>query len=244
MPMIPEITVGSRDKPMPIVGIGTSPYPPVDLETVKSAILEAIKVGYRHFDTAFVYNTEEYLAAAIPEVLRLGLINSRDELFITTKLFGIFAVRDQVVPAIKMSLEKLKLDYVDMYLTHMPLRLSPMMNGAPVPKEHILPFDIQSAWEGMEECQNLGLAKAIGVSNFSRKKLEELLSNAKIPPAVNQVEMNPLWQQKELREFCKGHAIHVTAYSPLGANGTTWGDNRICTLSFCFDDFSWTTTTQ
>ncbi|KAK2970523.1 hypothetical protein RJ640_020507, partial [Escallonia rubra] len=231
MPMIPEITVGSRDKPMPIVGIGTSPYPPVDLETVKSAILEAIKVGYRHFDTAFVYNTEEYLAAAIPEVLRLGLINSRDELFITTKLFGIFAVRDQVVPAIKMSLEKLKLDYVDMYLTHMPLRLSPMMNGAPVPKEHILPFDIQSAWEGMEECQNLGLAKAIGVSNFSRKKLEELLSNAKIPPAVNQVrsncigkfrvvlqispfgsclvfcfcffagfkvEMNPLWQQKEL----------------------------------------------
>ncbi|KAK2980833.1 hypothetical protein RJ640_020485 [Escallonia rubra] len=122
---------------------------------------------------------------------------------------------------------KLKLDYVDMYMIHMPLRLSPMMNGAPVPREHILPFDIHSVWEGMEECQNLGLAKAIGVSNFSCKKLEELLSNAKIPPAVNQVEMNPLWQQKELREFCKGHAIHVTAYSPLGANGTTWGDNRI-----------------
>ncbi|KAK2980834.1 hypothetical protein RJ640_020486 [Escallonia rubra] len=105
MPMIPEITVGSCDKPMPIVGMGTSPYPPVDLETAKSAILEAIKVGYRHFDTAFAYNTEEHLAAAIPEALRLGLINSRDELFITTKLFGIFAIRDQVLPAIKMSLE-------------------------------------------------------------------------------------------------------------------------------------------
>ncbi|KAK3000992.1 hypothetical protein RJ639_021696 [Escallonia herrerae] len=90
MAMIPQITVGSSGKPMPIIGMGTYPYPPLDLETAKSAILEAIKVGYRHFDTAFAYHTEEHLAAAIPEALRLGLINSRDELFITTKLSGIF----------------------------------------------------------------------------------------------------------------------------------------------------------
>ncbi|KAK3017165.1 hypothetical protein RJ639_006625, partial [Escallonia herrerae] len=122
---------------------------------------------------------------------------------------------------------KLKLDYVDMYLIHMPLRFSPLAKGSPVPREHILPFDIKSVWEGMEKCQNLGLTKAIGVCNFSRKKLGELLLNAKIPPAVNHVEMNPLWQQKELREFCKENGIHVTAYSPLGANGTAWGNNRI-----------------
>ncbi|KAK2995684.1 hypothetical protein RJ640_013482 [Escallonia rubra] len=105
MAVIPEITVGSCDKAMPIIGMGTSPHPPVDLETAKAAILEAIKAGYRHFDTAFAYQTEEHLAAAVPEAIRLGLIKSRDDLFITTKLFGIFADRDQVVPAIKMSLQ-------------------------------------------------------------------------------------------------------------------------------------------
>uniref|UniRef100_A0A5B7C162 Putative NAD(P)-linked oxidoreductase superfamily protein n=1 Tax=Davidia involucrata TaxID=16924 RepID=A0A5B7C162_DAVIN len=88
-------------------------------------------------------------------------------------------------------------------------------------------MDIKSVWEGMEECQELGLAKAIGVSNFSCKKLEELLSIAKIPPVINQVELNPLWQQKQLVEFCNAKGILVTAYSPLGANGTKWGDNRI-----------------
>uniref|UniRef100_A0A2N9EHQ5 NADP-dependent oxidoreductase domain-containing protein n=1 Tax=Fagus sylvatica TaxID=28930 RepID=A0A2N9EHQ5_FAGSY len=100
-------------------------------------------------------------------------------------------------------------------------------SNAPIVKEHAFPLDIKSVWEGMEECQNLGLTKAIGVSNFSCKKLEELLSCAKIPPADNQVEMNPLWQQKKLREFCKAKDIHITAFSPLGANGTMWGDNRI-----------------
>ncbi|WCJ33697.1 NAD(P)-linked oxidoreductase superfamily protein [Euphorbia peplus] len=79
----------------------------------------------------------------------------------------------------------------------------------------------------MEECQYLGLTKAIGVSNFSCNKLLKLLSVAKIPPAVNQVEMNPVWQQKKLKELCNEKGIHITACSPLGANGTKWGDNRI-----------------
>ncbi|CAK9147180.1 unnamed protein product [Ilex paraguariensis] len=102
-----------------------------------------------------------------------------------------------------------------------------MTRPVPVPKEMVHPLDIKSVWEGMEECQSLGLAKAIGVSNFSCNKLEELLSVAKIPPAINQVELSPLWQQKKLRGFCKAKGIHITAHSTLGANGTTWGDNRI-----------------
>ncbi|KAL7180981.1 hypothetical protein ACSBR1_039941 [Camellia fascicularis] len=92
-------------------------------------------------------------------------------------------------------------------------------------------MDVKSVWEGMEECQRLGLTKAIGVSNFSSKRLHHLLSFAQIPPAVNQVEMNPLWQQKELRDYCKSRGIHITAYSPLGARGTTWGDNQIMECS-------------
>lgn len=79
------------------------------------------------------------------------------------------------------------MDYIDLYLVHWPLKLSQEVRQMPVTREHIFPLDIKSVWEGMEECKTLGLTKAIGVSNFSCKKLEELLSTAKIPPAVNQV---------------------------------------------------------
>ncbi|PON83760.1 Aldo/keto reductase [Trema orientale] len=267
MAKIPEVILRSCEKAMPVVGMGTSSYPQADLETGKAAILEAIKAGYRHFDTAFVYGSEQHIGKAIAEALSLGLIKSRDELFITTKLFASFAERDLVVPAIKMSLSvalsfyvvifltisspisplktshvrrtrvlrlffvfwisKLELDYVDMYIIHWPFKLSKEVKSMPVEKELIQPLDIKSVWEGMEDCKKLGLAKGIGVSNFTPQMLEELLSLAKIPPAVNQVEMSPIWQQKKLREFCEAKGIHITAYSPLGASGTKWGDNRV-----------------
>lgn len=115
-----------------------------------------------------------------------------------------------------------------MYLIHWPVALSQEVREMPAKKaEYILPLDTKAVWEGMEECKKLGLTKGIGVSNFSCKKLEELLGVATIPPAVNQVEMNPLWQQKTLRQFCKANGIHITAYTPLGANNTKWGDNRV-----------------
>nr|POF10837.1 non-functional nadph-dependent codeinone reductase 2 [Quercus suber] len=121
----------------------------------------------------------------------------------------------------------LKLEYIDLYLVHWPVSVKPGEYELPVKKKDLLPIDIKSVWEAMEECQKLGLAKSIGVSNFSCKKLETLLATAKIPPAVNQVEMNPLWQQKKLREFCKNKGIRITAYSPLGAKGTLWGTNWV-----------------
>ncbi|KAF8389655.1 hypothetical protein HHK36_024174 [Tetracentron sinense] len=227
MANIPEISLCSGDRTMPIMGMGTASYPPVDSEIVKAAVLDAIKVGYRHFDSAFAYGSEKPLGEAIAEALRLGLIKSRDELFITSKLWCSFADRDLVVPALKMSLRNLQLDYLDLYLIHHPLRVSQEASQTPFQKEHLIPIDLKSVWEGMEECQKLGLTKSIGVSNFSCKKLDEILSFAKIPPAVNQVEVNPLWQQKQLIEYCKEKGIHITGYSPLGANGTKWGDNRI-----------------
>lgn len=147
----------------------------------------------------------------------------------------------------------LKLEYLDLYLIHMPLRLSLSPGQQLMSLEHHAAhrLDIKSVWEAMEECQKLGLTKAIGVSNFSCKKLAELLSSATIPPAVNQVrlpslnisndqcmyqnlctillkvEMNPIWHQKQLLNFCKQKGIHITAYSPLGASGTSWGDGRV-----------------
>ncbi|XVF85524.1 hypothetical protein PTKIN_Ptkin17bG0124300 [Pterospermum kingtungense] len=226
---IPEVSIASCGLTMPVIGTGTATYPPTDAETIKSAVLEAIKAGYRHFDTAFVYGSEQPLGEAVAEALNIGLIKSRDELFITSKLWCSFAEKDLVIPAIKKSLQNLQLEYIDLYLIHWPLKFSKEVSRFPVPKEVVFPIDIKSVWNAMEECQLLGLTKAIGVSNFSSRRLEDILSFAKIPPAVNQVEMNPFWQQKELNEFCKAKGILVSAHSPLGGTtGAKLGDtNRI-----------------
>ncbi|KAH9331655.1 hypothetical protein KI387_003763, partial [Taxus chinensis] len=101
------------------------------------------------------------------------------------------------------------MEYVDLCLIHWPIKL---IKAAPLawPKENeFLPLDLKSTWEGMEKCVEMGFTKAIGISNFSSKKIEDLLSHARIPPAVNQVEMHPMWQQKKLRECCSKHNIHV-----------------------------------
>ncbi|XP_004301234.1 PREDICTED: non-functional NADPH-dependent codeinone reductase 2-like [Fragaria vesca subsp. vesca] len=118
-------------------------------------------------------------------------------------------------------MQRLGLEYVDLYLIHWPVRMKPGITGTPKSKEVLLPFDIIGTWKAMEECSRLGLTKSIGVSNFGTKKLSQILDNATIPPAINQVEMNPSWQQEKLQDFCKVKGIHVTAWSPLGFYGAT-----------------------
>ncbi|XP_061989179.1 D-galacturonate reductase-like [Rosa rugosa] len=229
MATVPSVTLSSSSDEiltMPIIGMGTSSYPRADPETAKAAILKAIRAaGYRHFDTAFAYGSEQDLGAAIDEALHLGLINSRDDLFITTKLWASFADKDLVLSSIKTSLRNLL--NIDMYIIHWPFKLGKEVKSMPVERDLVQPLDLKSVWEAMEECKKLGLARGIGVSNFTCSMLEELLSFAEIPPAVNQLEMNPAWQLKKLRDFCKAKGVHVTAYSPLGAARTKWGDNRI-----------------
>ncbi|XP_030553447.1 non-functional NADPH-dependent codeinone reductase 2-like [Rhodamnia argentea] len=225
--VVPETQLISKGKAIPLLGFGTAEFPFVSSESVKGHLLDAIRVGYRHFDSARVYQSEQPLGNAVAEALELGLISSREELFISTKLWSSDAHGDLVVPALQRSLKNLRLEYVDLYMLHFPVTLKPGECTLPVLKEDLLPFDYESVWKAMEECQKLGLAKRIGVSNFSCKKLEKLLSIAEIPPAVNQVEMNPLWQQQKLREFCKEKGIHITAFSPLGAKGSFWGTNRV-----------------
>jgi 3''-deamino-3''-oxonicotianamine reductase len=113
------------------------------------------------------------------------------------------------------------MEYVDLYLIHWPVRMKPTrLPTFPAKREFALPFDMEGVWRAMEECQRLGLAKAIGVSNFTTKHLDKLLAVATVPPAVNQVEMNPAWQQRTLRAYCAAKGIHVAAYSPLG--GQNW----------------------
>ncbi|OMO54968.1 Aldo/keto reductase [Corchorus olitorius] len=223
---IPEHELPSSGKRMPLLGFGSAASPLVP-ETVKMAALEALKLGYRHFDTAAKYGSEEPLGEAIAEALSIGLIQSRDELFMTTKLWCGDAHGDLVVPALKRSLEKLKLEYIDLFLIHWPVSAKRGTYEFPIKEEDFLPMDFNGVWAAMEDCQRLGLAKEIGVSNFSCKKLRDILAIAKIPPAVNQVELNPFWQQNKLREFCQENGIFLSAYSPLGAIGAFWGSNRV-----------------
>ncbi|KAF3453016.1 hypothetical protein FNV43_RR03449 [Rhamnella rubrinervis] len=225
---IPKVVLGSSvgQRSMSVLGFGTA-ADSSDYAVLKTAVLEAIKLGYRHFDTAFLYGSEQALGEAIAEALKLGLVGSRDELFVTSKLWCSDAHPHLVIPALQKSLRNLKLEYLDLYLVHWPVSARPGKWEFPIKEEDVVPMDFKSVWEAMEECQRLGLTKSIGVSNFSCKKLDNILSFATIPPSVNQVEMNPMWQQKKLIEFCKAKNIIVTAYSPLGAKGTSWGTNDV-----------------
>lgn len=212
---------------MPVIAFGTAAVTNNDGEITKVAVIEAIKSGYRHFDTASIYGSEEALGEAIEEALQLGLIGSRDELFITSKLWVTNNFPHLVLPALQKSLQTMKLEYLDLYLIHWPISVKPGNWELPYAEELITTFDLKGVWTAMEECQKLGLAKSIGVSNFTRKKLEDLLSFAIIPPSVNQVEMNPVWHQKKLKEYCEAKGIIITAFSPLGAKGASWGSNEV-----------------
>ncbi|XP_047955812.1 methylecgonone reductase-like [Salvia hispanica] len=221
--MIPEILLNSGHK-MPVIGLGSASFPPLPQEQLVPLLVDAIAAGYRHLDTAALYRTEESVGGAVSESLLSGLVKSRDEFFITTKLQMTDTHRDRVLPALRESLRKLGLDYVDLYLIHWPVSMKiESTNNSTI----IVNFEMKEIWEEMEKCCRMGLAKSIGVSNFSTTKLSALLQIATIQPAVNQVEMNVGWQQQKMLEYCKEKGIHVSAYSPLGARGSSWGSNAV-----------------
>ncbi len=189
---------------------------------VKTAVIEAINAGYRHIDTAAIYGNELEIGEALAEVFKSGTIN-REDLFITSKLWNDAHDKDSVIPALKESLKKLQLDYLDLYLIHWPVAFK---NGVAFPSNpsDYIPLEklpIIETWEQLEKAKNKGLAKHIGVSNFSKLKLQDLVSKAIIKPEINQVEMHPLLQQNDLFDYCVNQQIIVTGYSPLGSGDRT-----------------------
>ncbi|OWM62659.1 methylecgonone reductase-like [Punica granatum] len=220
-----EVALSSGHK-MPLIGLGTVAMPLPPPEALTAILVEAIEVGYRHFDTAAIYGSEESLGRAITEALKRRLIRSRNEVFITSKLWCTDADPALVLPALRETLKRLGLEYVDLYLIHWPVRLKET-EGFNITKESLLDFDVKGTWEAMEECSKLGLSKSIGVSNFGPKKLSQILQFCSIPPAVNQVEMHVAWKQEKLREYCREKGIHVSAWSPLAANGARWGSMAV-----------------
>jgi len=188
---INDCTVLNNGLKMPWLGLGVYQIP--DGAEVVKAIHKAFEAGYRSIDTAAVYNNETGVGKAIRES---GL--PREEIFLTTKVWNADLRKKRTAAAFEESLERLGLEYVDLYLVHWPV------------KDCYL-----EAWRGMEKIYQSGRAKAIGLSNFMVPHLEDVLEMCEVKPAVNQVEFHPMLVQPELLEFCREHHIQVEAWSPL-----------------------------
>lgn len=205
---------------IPALGLGT--WQPAPGE-VKRAVSHAISVGYKHIDCAYVYGNEDEVGEGLKEALAAGKLK-RSDIFVTTKLWSTYHSR--VEKNLNMSLKSLGLDYVDLYLMHWPVAMNPSGNDPKFPKLPDGSRDLDKSWshiktyQEMEKLLKTGKTKAIGVANYSKRYLEELLPHVSVVPAVNQIENHPLLPQQAIVEFCMEKGIHITAYSPLGSTGS------------------------
>ena len=185
---------------------------------IKNAIKAAIKAGYRHIDTAAIYENEEAIGEALNDLFNSGEI-IREDLFITSKLWNDSHKEEQVMPALAESLKRLQLDYLDLHLIHWPIAFKYGVNFPKTPSDYYSPQEVPltETWRQMEVARKTGYTRHIGVSNFSKSKLEHLIKNAETVPEMNQVELHPYLQQPELLDFCRDRNIHLTAYAPLGS---------------------------
>ena len=200
---------------MPGVGLGTWKSAPGE---VGRAVRAAIELGYRHIDCAPIYENEPEVGEAIAGCISDGVV-ARDDLWVTSKLWNDAHARDAVVPALERTLDDLRLDYVDLYLIHWPVALRDHV-ALPETGDDFLPLaerPLEDTWLGMEEVRAAGLARHIGVSNFSVRKIEALRAGADVAPEANQVELHPYLAQPALVEYCAAHDVVVTGYSPLGS---------------------------
>lgn len=181
---------------MPQVGLGV--WQAKDGEETRQAVATAIRAGYRMIDTAMVYQNEVSVGQ--------GIVDSgidRSELFITTKLWNSDQGSTSVRPALEASLSRLGLDYVDLYLIHWP---------TPARDLYV------QTWKEFEKLKADGLARSIGVSNFRTEDLERLKAESDTVPSVNQIELHPYFQQRELREYAESQGIHIESWSPIGGS--------------------------
>ncbi|KAK2765196.1 H/ACA snoRNP pseudouridylase subunit [Arachnomyces sp. PD_36] len=203
---------------IPALGLGTWQSAPGEVE---NAVKHALVNGYRHVDGAMCYANEDEVGKGLAAAFESGV--KREDVFVTTKLWCSYHTKAK--EGLEKSLKDLGLDYVDLYLMHWPVAMNP--NGT----HHLFPKlpdgsrDLWKdrshidTWKDMEELMKTGKVRAIGVANYSKRYLEQLLPQATIKPAVNQIENHPSLPQQEIVDFCKEHDIHVTAYSPLGSTG-------------------------
>ncbi|MBK8045878.1 MAG: aldo/keto reductase [Anaerolineales bacterium] len=204
---------------MPAIGLGTFGSDHVSGEQVAAAVVGAIGVGYRHLDCAAVYGNEHLIGAALQQVLAGGL--RREELWITSKLWNNKHAEEDVIPAFQKSLTDLRLEYLDLYLVHWPFPnhhdpgvdvTARAHNAQPYLHDHYM-----KTWRQLEKLVDAGLVRHIGVSNMTIAKLKLLLRDARIKPAVNEMELHPHFQQPALFDYVRSQGIEPIGYSPLGS---------------------------
>ena len=174
---------------MPILGFGVYQMTDADCE---ASVLEALRIGYRLIDTAAIYGNEE----AVGRALKASGV-PREELFITTKLWVDDATEEGAKRAVAKSLERLQLDYLDLYLIHQPYH------------------DVHGAWRAMEALNDAGTLRAIGISNFQPDRVIDLLVHHRVAPAVNQIETHPFHQQIETQEFLQKNNVQIESWGPF-----------------------------
>jgi alcohol dehydrogenase (NADP+) len=206
---------------IPVVGLGTFGSDSVDGATVAEAVLEAARVGYRHFDCASVYGNEHLVGGSLEAVLRSGV--PREDLWVTSKLWNDKHGEADVVPSCEKSLRDLRLDYLDLYLVHWPFpNYHPPGCDVTSRSSEARPYVHESymrTWRQMERLVERGLVRHIGTSNMTIPKLERLLHDASIRPVANEMELHPHFQQPQLRRYVDDHGIVPIAYSPIGSPG-------------------------
>ncbi|KAG6766050.1 hypothetical protein Peur_042327 [Populus x canadensis] len=204
---------------IPAIGLGTwQSGGDLCVEAVKTAL----SVGYRHIDCAHLYGNEIEVGEALSEAFNASL--KREDVFLTSKLYCTMNSLNKIENYVRVSLKNLGVSYLDLYLMHWP-DSSAFGDATDPPSKSGSEYRqflnrLKQAWKAMEGLVDLGLVRAIGVSNFSVQQIKELLKFAKVVPAVNQVELHPFWRQEELVKFCQSKGIHVSAHTPLGV--PTW----------------------
>lgn len=200
---------------MPALGLGTWKSAKGEIyQTIRTAI----EIGYRHFDCAFIYGNEEEIGSAIADAIKNNEVK-REDLWITSKLWNNRHRTEDVQPAIEASLKNLQLDYLDLYLVHWPVALVYDVNY-PQKKDEMISLNklpLSETWQAVIALKEKGLARHIGVSNFSIKKISQLRDETGVLPEALQVELQPFHQQKPLVEFTKQNNIAITGFCPLGS---------------------------
>lgn len=218
-------TIAVGPATMPSVGLGLWKIDPAN---VAQAVFDAIKAGYRHLDSAADYGNEAQVGEGIARAISDGLC-TRDELWVTSKLWNTYHRQEHVAPACQKTLADLGLDYVDLYLVHFPIALRYVDFADRYPPEWIFdpdaaepvmqrePVPLSETWAAMEGLVDQGLARQIGVCNYNSGLFHDLMSYARIKPAMLQLESHPYLTQEAMLQTAADYGVPVTAFSPLGA---------------------------